>query len=163
MKIAIISDIHDNIWKLEGALTGIADRGAEALCCCGDLCAPFIVPQLAKGFSGPIHIVFGNNDGDPYRIAQNAAQFEHVSLHGEFAELELGGKRVALVHFPELGRPLASSGRYDLVCFGHDHTYADQREGETLLVNPGEIMGRFGTSTFVIYDTELDQATRHEV
>ena len=161
MRIAILSDIHDNIWKLAAALERLQD--ADALICCGDLCAPFIVPQLAEGFAGPIHIVFGNNDGDLFRITQLASRYDHVTLHGEFADLTLGGKRIAVTHFPELGRPIAASGIYDVVCYGHNHEYEVAQEGKTLKINPGEIMGRFGASTFVIYDTETGEATRYEV
>lgn len=161
MRVAILSDIHDNIWKLDAALQQLQD--ADVLICCGDLCAPFIVAQLADGFSGPIHIVFGNNDGDLFRISQVASGYDHVTLHGEFAELTLDGQRFAVVHFPEMGRPIAASGLYDVVCYGHNHEYEVAREGKTLKINPGEIMGRFGHSTFVIYDTQTGEATRYEV
>jgi len=58
MRIAVLSDIHDNVWKLAAALEAVRD--ADALICCGDLCSPFIVHQLGRGFAGPIHVVFGN-------------------------------------------------------------------------------------------------------
>jgi hypothetical protein len=163
VKVAILSDIHDNIWKLSDVLKEIGERGAEAMICCGDLCAPFVIPQLAEGFAGEIHIVFGNNDGDTFRIAQQALRYEHVRLHGEFAELTLGGRRFAVTHFPEIGRALAKSGQYDVVCYGHDHQFHISHEGQTLLVNPGEVMGRFGASTFVLYDTEAHRAERLDV
>ena len=86
MKIAILSDIHDNIWQLEVLL---ADLKADALLFCGDFCAPFTLAQLAEGFNGPIHVVFGNNDGDQYLLSQVAGKFAHVTLHGDFAELEM--------------------------------------------------------------------------
>jgi putative phosphoesterase len=161
MKIAVISDIHDNIWKLASALERLKD--ADALICCGDLCAPFIVPQMADAFSRQIHIVFGNNDGDRFRITQQAARFAHGTIHGELAELTLDGKRIAVHHFDDVGRLIAASGKYDVVCCGHNHVFEVARAGETLLINPGEIMGRFGTSTYVVYDTVADEATRHEV
>ena len=161
MRIAILSDIHDNIWKLAVALGRLGD--ADALICCGDLCAPFIVPQLAEEFAGPIHIVFGNNDGDRFRIAQQAQRFGHVAIHGELAELTLGGKRIAVHHYDDVGKLIAATGRYDVVCYGHNHRFETERVGRTLGINPGEIMGRFGTSTYVIYDTESDEATRYEV
>ncbi len=52
MKIAICSDIHDNIWALSRALPLM--QGAGALICCGDFCAPFTLVQLAEGFNGPM-------------------------------------------------------------------------------------------------------------
>jgi uncharacterized protein len=156
MRIAVLSDIHDNIWKLDEALKRL--EGTHALICCGDLCSPFIVPQLAQGFKKPIHIVFGNNDGDLFRITQEAMKFDHVTLHGAFAELEFAAKRVAVNHYPEIARALAASGKYDVVCFGHNHEFEIAREGKTLLINPGEIMGRFGRSTLVVYDSEKHEA-----
>src|SRR5579883_2882184 len=89
MKIAILSDIHDNVWKLEAALKQMQE--AELLICCGDLCSPFIVGLLADGFpQRPLHIVFGNNDADLFRITQNANRYPNrVALHGAFAELTL--------------------------------------------------------------------------
>ncbi len=163
MKLAILSDIHDNVWKLEAALNRARELGAEALICCGDLCAPFVVPQLAEGFPGEVHVVFGNNDGDGFRIAQQAARYPNVKLHGEFAELQFDDKRFAVTHFPEIARALAHSGRYDVICYGHDHRFFVGREGSALLINPGEIMGRFGRSTFVLYDTRTDEARRVDV
>jgi uncharacterized protein len=161
VKIAVLSDIHDNIWKLAAALERLGD--VDALVCCGDLCAPFIVPQLAQGFGGPIHVVFGNNDGDRFRISHQAQRFAHVTIHGEMADLTLDGKRIAVHHFEDVGRLIAASGQFDAVCCGHNHVYEIERVGRTLRINPGEIMGRFGTSTYVIYDTQTDEARRHEV
>lgn len=151
MQLAILSDVHDNIWKLEQTLPLLQD--ADALIFCGDFCAPFTLKQLAEGFSGPIHAVFGNNDGDRFLLSRIAAGFDHVRLHGEFAELELDGLRVAVNHYPEIARALASSGRYDAVFYGHDHTLHMEQVAKTHFINPGEIMGRFGRSTFVRFDT----------
>ena len=48
---------------------------------------------------------------------------------------------------------IAASGKYDLVCYGHDHTLFQEQVGKSLLINPGEIMGRFGRSTFMLVGT----------
>jgi len=90
MRIGIIADSHDHIWNLRAALTCLATT--DALICCGDLCSPFIIGLLAEGYTaGPLHIVFGNNDGDLFRITQNAAHNPHVALHGELFVREFGG------------------------------------------------------------------------
>lgn len=164
MRIAILSDIHDHIDNLRAALSGV--DGADLLLCCGDLCSPFMVDELADGFDGPVHVVFGNNDGDQFRITRAADARESVTLWGEFAELpaeRAGGTSVALHHFPEVGRALAESGRYDLVCYGHSHEWETERLGETLAVNPGEIMGRLGVPTFGVYDTESRRVERRQL
>jgi putative phosphoesterase len=162
MKVAILSDIHDNIPKLRVALSQCGEAGV--LICCGDLCSPFIAKELGQGFPGPIHIVFGNNDGDRFRIAGNARKFPHLEFHGEYVELDLGGKRFSVNHFDNLGRAIALGEKFDVVCFGHNHQFELTRQGKTLIINPGEVYGGLtGHSTFVIYDTESGQAKRVDV
>jgi len=92
-----------------------------------------------------------------------ATQAGNVTLHGEFAELELGGRVIAATHYPAIAAGLAASDRYDLVCCGHSHRAAEERVGHTLLINPGEVMGRFGRSTYVLYDTHMGEATLREI
>ena len=65
---------------------------------------------------------------------------------------------MVVTHYPEIGEALARCGAYDLVCHGHSHEQAMERKGRTLRVNPGEVMGRFGLSTYALYDTETGQA-----
>ncbi|GAB4561403.1 MAG: metallophosphoesterase [Anaerolineae bacterium] len=155
MQIAVMSDIHDNIWNLEKALKAIQARGAEAIICCGDFCAPFSLKQIADSFPGPIHVVFGNNDGDPLLLSRIASRYEgRVQLHGIYAEIELGGRRIAVIHYPEPARRIAQSGVFDLVLYGHDHQRHVEQVGRTTLANPGEVMGRWGSPTFGLYDTE---------
>lgn len=161
MRITICSDIHDNIWKLADALPGMND--GDLLIFCGDFCAPFTLAQLAEGFRGPIHVVWGNNDGDARLLSKVAAAAGNVTLHGELAELDLDGFQVGVNHYPEIAIGLAESGRYDLVCYGHDHFLRTERVGDTWLINPGEMMGRFGKSSYVILDTETQNVIVREV
>lgn len=163
MRIIVLSDIHDHI----GNLRSVLDRASgDMLICCGDLCAPFVIDELADGFEGPIHIVFGNNDGDAFRITRAAARRDRVHLHGEFAELggeDIPDHSVAVHHFPGIGRRLAESGRYDLVCFGHSHVYEAGWEEKTLWVNPGEVMGRKGPVTWAEYEVAEERVQRREL
>jgi hypothetical protein len=152
MRIAVCSDIHDNIWKLEAALPGM--NRANVLLFCGDFCAPFTLVQLARGFEGPVHAVLGNNDGDQRLLLTQAEESGNVELHGQFAQLTISGLRVAVNHYPDIARAAAGGREFDLVCYGHDHQLHEERIGETLLLNPGEIMGRFGRSTYAIFDTD---------
>lgn len=159
MQIAILSDIHDNLWNLAAALQFLEGRAALMLCC-GDLCSPFVIDQLAR-FRGEVNVVFGNNDADLFRISTNASRHGNIRLHGEFFEGVFDKRHIAMNHFDYLARPIAGSARYDLVCFGHNHEWEIGRSGHTQLINPGAIMGaKFSggrwqdvTPTFVIYDT----------
>jgi putative phosphoesterase len=162
MRVAILSDIHDNIPKLRAALGGL--KGVGAVLCLGDLCSPFIVKELGEGFRGPLHVVFGNNDGDRYRIAEVAKEYPHIQIHGEYADLEIDGRSFSLNHYDDIARAIAATGKHDVVCHGHSHRLVIERKGSTLVVNPGEIFGLLsGKSTFVIYDTQTGEAERVDV
>ncbi len=158
MKIAVLSDIHDNVWNLQAALRALDQT--DAMLCLGDLNSPFIVPMLAKGYpERPIHIVFGNNDGDLFRITKNAAAFSNITLHGEFFRGELGGRRISASHFHNIAAELQTDTT-DLLCYGHNHLYRVEEHGSCLVVNPGPIMGfdpgsgQDVPASFVVYDTE---------
>lgn len=163
MLLAILSDIHDHLWNLAPAIRHAAHAGA--LICCGDLCSPFVIDELAK-FPRDVHIVFGNNDADLYRITSKASRYGNIHLHGEFFEATFDGARTAVNHFDSIARPIARSGSYDLVCFGHNHELEISREGDCTLINPGTLFGAKFTSgawedtpaTFVVYDTATRRA-----
>ena len=152
MKISILSDIHDNLPLLRNALERC--RTCDVLICCGDFCSPFVAADLGKGFPNPIHCVFGNNDGDRFRLTSAAGKFPHMHFYGEYVELELDGKIFSINHFDNIGRAIAKGEKYDVVCFGHNHKAEITPSGRTLIINPGEIYGGLtGRSTFAVYDT----------
>jgi putative phosphoesterase len=151
MKVAVLSDTHDNIWNVEKALKKLGD--AQALIFCGDLCAPFTLKMLAEGIKGHVHCLLGNNDGDPLLLSTVAAKAGNVTLYQAAGELELDGKRLAFAHYPLVGKALAHSGLYDAVFSGHTHEGQSEIVGETLWANPGEVMGRLGEASFGLYDT----------
>jgi len=172
MRIAILSDIHDNLWNLAAAVAAV--QNADALICCGDLCSPFVIDELAK-FHQQVHIVFGNNDADLYRITGKALKTPNVKVYGELFQTKFDNVRFAVNHFDYLARPMAKSGEYDVVCFGHNHEFEISNTTSCLLINPGPIMGaKFSngkwqdvTPTFVIYETggiaerfEIDAETK---
>ena len=159
MKISILSDIHDHVWNLQKALSKQLLQETDTMLFCGDLCAPFIIKLLGQGYTKPIHLVLGNNDGDVAAIISNARNFPNIHIHGEYFRGEFDGKTVAMNHYPDKSRLLAENGGYDTVCYGHNHTLAEETVGNTLLINPGAIMGFHGgklediPATFVILDT----------
>ena len=158
MKIAIISDTHDNVWKIDQAMPYM--RSADVVIHCGDLCSPFVVKRLGEGLKDtPVHIVWGNNEGDRFTISKVALGYPQVVLHGPFAKLEIGGLRVAVNHYPEIARGLALSREFDLVCYGHDHTAHEETVGGCLLLNPGELMGLNGYSTLALLDPSSREVT----
>lgn len=168
MKIALFSDSHDQIAHLEAALAAAGAASAALLLHAGDLCAPFMLDRLGRGFAGPIHVVFGNNDGDGRLLQTIAAKYAHITLHGIYAEINAaeinaGAARLALIHYPEPARRIAQSGEFDLVCYGHNHQKHAERLGRCLLVNPGELLGMNGAPTWGLYDTETGDFIHHSL
>ena len=65
MKIAIVSDSHDNLPNIEKAVHYINNQKIPVMIHCGDVCAPIILGEFGKLFKGKeIHVVKGNVDGD---------------------------------------------------------------------------------------------------
>jgi len=154
MLIGVFSDVHDNLQNLKKALNLFNQRGVEALIFCGDFCSPIPSRAMGAGFAGDIHVVFGNGDGDRFAIAGVAKnQYPNLKLHGEHAELELGGRKIAATHYPLYAQAMARTGDYDAVFSGHTHQMHQEKIGDCLWVNPGEIMGWKGAPTCAIYDT----------
>jgi len=175
MKICILSDSHDNREYLEAAVSEACAAGVEAVLHCGDVVAPGTLDVL-KPFNLPVHVIHGNNTGDLYMMGRVAAQASsRVTYHGQDAGLELGKRRIFLVHYPHYARAMATTGDWDLVCCGHDHvanieSIENISGNTTLLVNPGTVggikapatwvMGNLETMQFSIRDVTLSGATR---
>ena len=167
MQIGGISHTHDNWTTLDRVCAYLTENQIGTLIHCGDMCAPLTLGHLLQSYSGEIHTVIGNVDGDPFLMA---TRFSRDNLHqhgGEKAELELGGRSIAVQHYPGLARGLASSGTYDAVFYGHDHTFHQERlqvgDRQVLLANPGTLSAMGKDQTFFVYDTEANAVAVIEV
>src|SRR5438045_5397091 len=157
MKICIVSDSHDRSDALERAVNDAAIEGADVVVHCGDVIgAHTLRPALRVGL--PMHVIHGNNLGDPvalHKLAHSSGGLLHY--HGPDARLELGGRRIFLVHYPEYGHALACTGNWDLVCCGHSHQagvdqIATVKGGSAWLVNPGTVAGLAAPATWMLGD-----------
>jgi len=155
MKIAIISDTHDNLASLKKAVSFIKKEKIKVLIHCGDIFKPETLKEGLKGYQGKIYIIFSEADASFSEIPENS--FEGLAkskVFEQFGAIKINKKKVAFCHFPEIARNLAESQKYDLVFYGHTHKPWEEKVGKTRLVNPGNIAGILFKSTFAIYDTE---------
>jgi uncharacterized protein len=157
VKICIVSDSHDRADALAQAVGAARAQGAEAVIHCGDLIgAQTVKPALAHGL--PVHLIHGNNVGDTQALHfQMQKSGGLLRYHGPDARLELGGRRIFVVHYPEYGHAMACTGDWDLVCCGHSHAagvdqVANVRGGRTWLVNPGTVAGLSAPATWALGD-----------
>ena len=165
MKIAVISDIHENFHNLLHALEIMRMRQVEQILCLGDLIHPGIAKVMVD-CGIPTFSIWGNNDGDKVLIVKMSLS-EGSSLEMSdktYALLEFDGRNIFITHYPELVEPVARSGLYDAVFYGHDHLKYSGRAGECLVINPGELAAqKTKMATFVIYDTSTNQVEFVEI
>lgn len=167
MKIAIVSDIHDNLKHLNFVLDYCETHDIEHMICCGDLCSPFIIGALGESQIN-CHIVFGNNDGDRFQMLKVAEEFVNLRLHGDYIGSEnnllvLDGVRFGVTHYPFYAKTMVKTGWYDAVFYGHTHTYHKQKFGQALLLNPGEVLGAFNSPSFAVYETQYRGCEKVEI
>lgn len=163
MKIAILSDSHDNIPNLRQAVEHCNTIGAGMLIHCGDLISPFMLDEVAR-FSGTAHLVYGNNVGDQHLISQACGtRFPAISHHGVLGVVEAGGLRIVFTHYPELARGLLAKGGFDVVCCGHNHRYLVENNDESLFINPGELLGKDARPSFAVLDCASRRVDKVEV
>lgn len=150
MKVAIVSDTHDNMGNFNKVIDWLNKEGITLMLHCGDICTKETIEESQKKFKGRIEFVRGNGD---YNLEHIPDTWE-VNLGNSSPDLQ---KKAILVHYPDLARKLAESGKYDLVFYGHTHRPWEETIGKCRLVNPGELAGQRYKPCFAIYDTENDK------
>ena len=161
MKIGLLADTHDHLVRIRQAVSILNRAGVELVIHAGDYCSPFAVREL-DGLEAPLHGITGNNDGDVYEVQRAFAEIGG-RLESQWWESEAGGRRILVMHEPRGVVDVAAGGRYDLVVYGHTHERDENRVGEALVVNPGEVAGWLGgIGSLAIYDAEEHAVAFHE-
>jgi putative phosphoesterase len=164
MKIAIISDTHDNLANIKKTLDFLKREKIKFIIHCGDVAAPATLNEILKNFSGKIHLVFGNVDGDQFRMTKLEDKYpDRLKIWGEIGKLKIASRKIAFTHFPEFAKALFESKKYDLVFYGHTHKPWKEEKGKIKLINPGNLAGMFYRATFAIYDTKTDKIELRDV
>jgi putative phosphoesterase len=150
MKIAIISDTHDNLDNLRKAVEIINSSGVAHTFHAGDFTSPFTI-RVLKDLKCPLTGVFGNNDGDRLLLQE---KFNGMIYRQPYITT-FNGKRIAMMHEPAFIEALRDSGHFDIIIFGHTHEPVIRSEKDVLIINPGELGGwLYRRPTFVIVDLE---------
>jgi len=148
MLVGVISDTHDRVPMIEAALDLFERRNVQALVHGGDLVAPFAARCLTR-FRGPLHVIYGNNDGERAGLKAILPQIQDGPLF-----VELGGQSVLVHHFIDWCDRADIEGA-DIIITGHTHDVVNRAEGDKLFLNPGECCGWVnGRCTVAILDTD---------
>ena len=167
MQIAVLADVHDCLSPLRRLLALEPIAKAEALILCGDLTHPAVLDACirpGRSFS----FCLGNCDQ-----GRAAGLMKHGLMVGATPWAELGtlalpnGEQVAFVHYPAVARQAAETGQYKAVFFGHSHQPHEEvvmvNGMAVLLANPGDVQGRYGKHSALVWDSETNIVTKLEL
>ena len=160
MQVTIISDIHNNEVNLKKVLDFCAKKKIETIICCGDVASKETLDFLNDNFSGNILLTFGNAEYDDLRKLGEDKEYKKTFLFPDFGKVVIEKRNVAFVHYPEIAKRLARTGKYDFVFYGHTHKpwtekgVADENGKEYIMLNPGTTGGEIYLPTFAVWDTE---------
>ncbi|MBP2046422.1 metallophosphoesterase [Methanobacterium aggregans] len=150
--MGIMADTHDNLDAIRDAVQLFNREKVELVIHAGDLIAPFTAREFQK-LNAKFVAVFGNNDGEREGLR---TAYRDLCILKDFREVSVSSRKFAVIHGMEeaIVNSLAKSGLYDVVVRGHSHK-PEIINGETLVVNPGEVCGYVsGDRTVVIMDPD---------
>ena len=164
MRLGLISDTHDDVPMIKEAIRCLNGLEVSLVLHAGDYISPFTAKPYSE-LKAKMIGVLGNNCAEREKLREVYAAVGK-EIVGNFAEVEVGGKRIALLHGHEeaLLRSLITHGCYDAVIHGHDHKVKVEKRGSTLVINPGEVCGYVsGRSSFGILDTDGLEVDIHDL
>lgn len=133
MEIAIISDSHGALDRLDTALTNLQNGGIAEIIHAGDFALGAIAELLQKFPDLNFHIAIGNCDVNA-EILERIRTLPNVTL-AEFLAFELGSRQFAVAHRIEDLR----NSTAEILVSGHTHIPFAKKVAGELFLNPGSL------------------------
>lgn len=142
---------------LIGFLEDIANRDVDHIIHLWDYWAPWRSVWPLIDLWIPVDGIWWNNDWEKRWVMQQFAKSQTSTIHRTvFGFVKLWWKNIFMSHFHDLAIPMAKSGEYDVVLYGHTH-YRDLKViGDTTICNPWWLCGNFETASYAIYNTNTN-------
>ncbi len=159
MRIAILSDTHNNLHNIQAIRKIILAEKVDAIIHCGDLTEADVLEYFGD-FT--LYCALGNGDFG-MQVEQRIRWFNSENQADDNLDLVLGSKKVFVTHGHLLSslRKAIDSGKYDYVIHGHTHRFKDEMAGNTRVINPGSLGGKkVEARSFVILDLENGELIR---
>jgi putative phosphoesterase len=162
MRLAIISDTHDNLAWLDKVMDWLADKHLDGLVHCGDVQSIETLVYLCQRCSVPVWVAYDpHTDGLEALVRHQQAW--PVILKAVHEKIEIPEAGLAAVHKPDAAEHLAATGAYRYVCHGHTHVPWEKRHGSVRVFCPGNLCGVRARPTFATLDTDTDDLQLHVV
>jgi hypothetical protein len=152
MKIAIISDSHDNLATMEKFIAFFKKEKLGAIVHCGDISSGETLAILADKTQTDIVAALGNAD-DPWDLAATIKKRPRVRLFKGLGSAEIGGLRLGFCHYKEMGARNCGKNRFDFIFYGHSHMPWMEEINGSILANPGNLAGMIYKASFAVLDT----------
>jgi hypothetical protein len=155
MKIAVISDIHDNLSTLNIFFELIAketeENKIENIICCGDVTNEKTLKELSLKFTKTIYLIKGN--GEIYQ-EENLEKYKNIKYLGRYNTIELGNFKIGICHEPIFIKTLLEKEKnLNFIFYGHTHKPWLSMKNKATIINPGTLGGVFQKSSFAIWDS----------
>jgi len=155
MKIAIISDIHDNINSLVNCLKLCNTEKINTLFCLGDVANQDTLNYLSTYFNGDIFLVRGNACNYSSKFAES---LKNVKYFENIAELNIDNLNIAIFHEPSKIKLFKKNlSNFDFIFYGHTHKPWIEKIDNYYFVNPGSLANDFYSPSFAILETKKKQ------
>ncbi|PIR94995.1 hypothetical protein COT95_01140 [Candidatus Falkowbacteria bacterium CG10_big_fil_rev_8_21_14_0_10_37_6] len=154
MKIAIMSDIHDNMLNLTKFLSWIKENKIDQIICCGDVCNNETLKYLANNFKKTIYLVYGN--AELYQ-PEETKKFKNINFVGRFGAVDIFGKKIGLCHEPWFVEKVQEQDQCSFIFYGHTHKPWEETKNNAVVLNPGTLGGVFYMATFAVVDLDNGQ------
>jgi putative phosphoesterase len=162
MILAIVSDSHGHVDRLERVITDAINLGARTIVHCGDVGSARCIHLLGDA-PIPAYLVAGNMDRFHWHLGDDA-HHSAVNYSPKTIEVPIGDGQYLVAthgHDERLLDTLIAGGEFPYVTHGHTHTQRNERIGDVRIINPGALhhpRGHHGYS-FALLDTEADKVT----
>jgi putative phosphoesterase len=131
MKIGIIADTHDQQALLKKAIEVFAEHHVDCV----------LSPSSVQALVGIDHVkfiaVFGNCDSDK-SASESIIRSHEGEIQREVYRGKIVDKKLLMAHDPRTLGDMPITGDFDLIVYGHTHVQDIHRQGNTLIINPGQ-------------------------
>ena len=161
MKIAVISDTHDNLKMTKRFIEDVSVYSPDYMIHLGDIVSPFVIPILSE-LAIPGIFVKGNNDGDTDYLGEMCYNSGFKFVIPPYKS-KLAKKNIVITHRPLKSEKFDFTG-VDYYLYGHTHFNEISRTDNMYIINPGTVSGFVsGKSTYIILDTISNDVTLRQL
>jgi hypothetical protein len=162
--VGLVSNTAGRADLMSSAAEVLHTCGAQVVLHCGDVGGRHVLDALVGSASAgqqpaeyAAAFVWGDRDRDRMGLLRYARKLG-VACYGILADLELGGKRIAMIHGDDrrmLNRLIQEQQHAYVLC-GHDASAEDRRTGRARIINPGSLYGS-ARRTVAVLDLDTDE------